>query len=44
MKPISKETRELIISVKERGEKENDIATWLKIGKRVTVQVTARSI
>ena len=34
MKPISKETRELIISAKERGEKENDIATWLKIGKR----------
>ena len=34
MKPISKETRELIISAKERGEKENDIVTWLKVGKR----------
>ena len=34
MRPISKETRELIINAKERGETESDIATWFKIGKR----------
>jgi len=33
MKPISNEKRELLIEAKKRGEKENDIAKWLKISK-----------
>jgi transposase len=34
MKPISCEIRELIIEAKQRGEKEEKIAVWLKISKR----------
>jgi transposase len=34
MKPISKEKRELIISAKKRGEKEEEIAHWLEISVR----------
>jgi transposase len=34
MKPISDEKRELIIQAKQRGEKEEEIAVWLKISKR----------
>jgi transposase len=34
MKPISVEIRELIIEAKQRGEKEEEIAVWLKISKR----------
>ena len=33
MKPISMEKRELIIAAKQRGEKEEAIARWLKISK-----------
>jgi transposase len=33
MRPISSEKRELLISAKERGEKEIDIAIWLNISK-----------
>ena len=33
MKPISNEKRELLISAKQRGEKEADIAKWLDISK-----------
>ena len=33
MKPISNEKRELLISAKQRGEKESDIAKWLDISK-----------
>jgi transposase len=33
MKPIAKEKRELIISAKKRGEKEEAIALWLEISK-----------
>jgi len=33
MKPISNEKRELLIGAKQRGEKEADIAKWLKISK-----------
>jgi transposase len=34
MKAISVEKRELIIEAKQRGEKEEEIAIWLKISKR----------
>ena len=33
MKPISNEKREMLISAKQRGEKETDIAKWLNISK-----------
>jgi transposase len=33
MKPISNEKRELLIEAKVRGEKEKDIAKWLKISE-----------
>ena len=33
MKPISNEKRELLISAKQRGEKEEDIAKWLDVSK-----------
>jgi transposase len=33
MKPISNEKRELLISAKQRGEREEDIAKWLEISK-----------
>ena len=33
MKPISNEKRELLISAKQRGEKEEDISKWLDISK-----------
>ena len=33
MKPISNEKRELLITAKQRGEKEEDIAKWLDISK-----------
>ena len=33
MKPISNEKRELLIAAKQRGEKEEEIATWLDISK-----------
>jgi transposase len=34
MKPISNEKRELLISAKKRGEKEEDIAKWLDLSVR----------
>ena len=34
MKPIPKEKRELLISAKKRGEKEEKIALWLEISVR----------
>lgn len=34
MKPISNDKRELLISAKKRGEKEEDIARWLEISVR----------
>jgi transposase len=34
MKPITKEKRELIITAKRRGEKEESIALWLEISVR----------
>jgi transposase len=34
MKAISVEKRELIIGAKQRGEKEEEIAIWLKVSKR----------
>jgi transposase len=34
MRPISNEKRELIIEAKQRGEKEETIASWLKVSKR----------
>jgi transposase len=34
MKPIPKEKRELIISAKKRGEREEEIAQWLEISVR----------
>jgi transposase len=34
MKPISNEKRELMIEAKQRGEKEEAIAAWLKVSKR----------
>jgi len=34
MKPISNEKRELIITAKKRGEKEEDITKWLGISVR----------
>ena len=34
MKTISNETRELLVDAKKRGEKEGDIAIWLKISVR----------
>ena len=34
MKPISAEKRELIISAKQRGEKEKDIAVWFCVSKK----------
>ncbi len=33
MRPISSEKRELLIKAKERGEKEKNIAKWLKISE-----------
>ncbi len=33
MKPISNEIRKLLVEAKLRGEKENDIARWLKISE-----------
>ena len=33
MKPISNEKRELLVAAKERGEKEEDIAKWLRVSK-----------
>ena len=33
MKPISNEKRELLVTAKQRGEKETDIAKWLDISK-----------
>ena len=34
MTPISNEKRELLIEAKQRGEREKDIAKWLKICER----------
>jgi len=34
MKPIPKEKRELLISAKKRGEKEEKIAQWLEVSVR----------
>jgi transposase len=34
MRPISNEKREALIEAKKRGEKEKDIAKWLKISTR----------
>jgi transposase len=34
MKPIPEEKRELLISAKKRGEKEEEIALWLEISVR----------
>jgi transposase len=33
MKPISNEKRELLVAAKGRGEKEEDIAKWLRVSK-----------
>lgn len=42
MTPISYEKRELLIEAKLRGEKEKDIAIWLKISERSVTAIWKR--
>jgi transposase len=42
MTPISNEKRELLIEAKLRGEKEKDIAKWLKISDRTVTAIWRR--
>lgn len=42
MKPIPNEKRELLISAKKRGEKEEDIGLWLEISVRSVSRIWER--
>jgi len=42
MTPISNEKRKILVEAKERGEKEKDIAKWLKISERSVATIWKR--